>query len=119
MLSTTMSTPASAARGSPAGPAASSSSSGSSPAQPAQAVRAYHWSPEKRACSVFFARVPPSVSSQEVEAVFASAGRVAEVQLYRTFVKCRVSKVRGGVEGRGRGCCLGQSEGGAAAYPQV
>jgi hypothetical protein len=106
-------------RGSPAAPAPtatasnsgaiSSSSSSSSPAQQQQqqaAVRAYHWSPEKRACSVFFARVPPSVGSEEVEAVFATAGRVAEVQLYRTFVKCRVSKVRRlGGGGGGVGLC--------------
>jgi hypothetical protein len=44
--------------------------------------------------SIFFACAPLCVTVEELREVFGACGELADIQLYRSFPKCRVSKVR-------------------------
>lgn len=76
------------------------------------------WTPERLACAVFFARAPPTASQEELEALFGAYGRLLEVQLFRAFAKCKVSRVSAGCPAAGA-CGSGWgSFGGARASAQ-
>jgi hypothetical protein len=53
------------------------------------------WTPERLSRSVFFARAPPTATQEELEVLFGAYGRLAELQLFRAFAKCKVSRVSG------------------------
>jgi hypothetical protein len=50
--------------------------------------------PEDTSRTLYFARVPPTVPSEEILALFKTCGPVRNLQLYRPWRKARSSKVR-------------------------
>jgi len=53
---------------------------------------------EKCARSVYFARVPPTVEADEIQAIFATCGQVVGINLYKPWATSKTSKGCGLVE---------------------
>jgi hypothetical protein len=47
---------------------------------------------EKCLRSIYFARVPPCIPADEIQAVFATCGQVVEVNLYKPWASSKTSK---------------------------